>query len=58
MADITNPHDRFFKEVLSREEVARDFMIHYLPSDVVALFDMLRVSVFSFGFLVLGYEKD
>ena len=33
-------------------------MIHYLPSDVVALFDMLRVSVFSFGFLVLGYEKD
>ena len=29
MADITNPHDRFFKEVLSREEVARDFMLHY-----------------------------
>ena len=40
MADITNPHDRFFKEVLSREEVARDFLIHYLPSDVVDLFDM------------------
>lgn len=45
MADITNPHDRFFKEVLSREEVARDFMIHYLPSDVVALFDMSSVEI-------------
>lgn len=40
MADITNPHDRFFKEVLSREEAARDFILHYLPADIVALLDI------------------
>ena len=45
MADIANPHDKFFKEVLSREEIARDFMIHYLPSDVVDLFDMTSLEI-------------
>ena len=40
MSDITNPHDRFFKEVLSRKEVARDFILHYLPADIVALLDV------------------
>ena len=40
MADITNPHDRFFKEVFSREEAARDFILHYLPSDIAALLDI------------------
>ena len=37
MADIVNPHDKFFKEVLSRQDVARDFILHYLPSDIVGL---------------------
>ncbi|MDL1968890.1 MAG: Rpn family recombination-promoting nuclease/putative transposase [Deltaproteobacteria bacterium] len=40
MSDITNPHDRFFKEVLSRKEVAKDFILHYLPADIVALLDV------------------
>jgi predicted transposase YdaD len=37
MADITNPHDRFFKEVFSRPDVAEDFLFHYLPPDVSSL---------------------
>jgi predicted transposase/invertase (TIGR01784 family) len=37
MADITNPHDRFFKEVFSRPDVAEDFLVHYLPPDVSSL---------------------
>ncbi len=37
MADITNPHDRFFKEVFSRPDVAEDFLFHYLPPDVSGL---------------------
>ncbi len=45
MADIFNPHDKFFKEVLSRQEVARDFILHYLPSDIVGLFDIESLEI-------------
>ncbi|MEW6350755.1 MAG: Rpn family recombination-promoting nuclease/putative transposase [Thermodesulfobacteriota bacterium] len=31
---IPNPHDRFFKEVFSRPEVAEDFLLHVLPAEV------------------------
>jgi len=37
MADITNPHDRFFKEVFSRPDVAEDFLIHFLPPNISSL---------------------
>ena len=40
MSDIANPHDRFFKEVISREDVARDFVLHYLPADIVDFLDV------------------
>ena len=29
MAELTNPHDRFFKDLLGHPEAARDFLIHY-----------------------------
>jgi hypothetical protein len=32
MDDITNPHDRYFRESFSRIEVARDFLRHNLPA--------------------------
>ena len=35
-----NPHDRFFKESWSRQEVARDFLSYYLPAKIVALLDI------------------
>ena len=46
MADLPNPHDAFFREMLSSVEAARDFVAHYLPAEVVACFDLgtLRVS--------------
>ena len=34
MTDLSNPHDRFFKEVFSRQEVAKDFLRNYLPQEV------------------------
>jgi predicted transposase/invertase (TIGR01784 family) len=34
MPDLSNPHDRFFKEVFSRQEVAEDFLRNYLPQEV------------------------
>lgn len=36
MAELSQPHDLFFKEVFSRPEVAQDFLRHYLPAAVVA----------------------
>ncbi len=37
MADITNPHDRFLKEVFSRPDVAEDFLVHFLHPRVSGL---------------------
>jgi hypothetical protein len=47
---ITNPHDRFFKDVFSRREMAQDFLQHYLPAKVVELLDLsgLEISKDSF----------
>lgn len=36
---LTNPHDRFFKDLFSRREAAQDFLRHYLPPEVSALLD-------------------
>lgn len=40
MTDLTNPHDRFFKELLSSPEMAADFLRNYLPQEVVAVLDL------------------
>jgi len=40
MSKIINPHDRFFREVFSRREAARDFVENYLPSAVVEKLDL------------------
>lgn len=40
MSELTNPHDRFFKESFSRPEIARDFLARYLPPTVATLFDL------------------
>ncbi|HEX4948752.1 MAG TPA: Rpn family recombination-promoting nuclease/putative transposase [Blastocatellia bacterium] len=38
--EITNPHDKFFKEAFGRADIAAEFMAHYLPSEVVAALDL------------------
>lgn len=35
MSDLSNPHDKFFKEAFSRLEVARDFLAQQLPPAVL-----------------------
>lgn len=40
MSDLTNPHDKFFKETFSQIEVARDFFVNYLPETVTAVIDL------------------
>jgi predicted transposase/invertase (TIGR01784 family) len=54
MTEISNPHDRFFKEVLSRPEAARDFVVHYLPDEVTALLDLDSLEVTKDSFV----DKD
>ena len=36
MPDITNPHDKFFKEALTQPGAALAFLRDYLPPDVAA----------------------
>ena len=36
---IFNPHDKYFKEVLSRRENAKDFLRQYLPENIIKLID-------------------
>jgi len=48
--NLTNPHDKFFRETFSRQEVARDFVKYHLPPEVVILLDpdSLEISKDSF----------
>lgn len=50
MQAAANPHDRFFKQVLSNPQVARDFVQNYLPASMVAHLDLdtLTISTESF----------
>ncbi|MEI3612645.1 Rpn family recombination-promoting nuclease/putative transposase [Pseudogracilibacillus sp. SO30301A] len=36
---IENPHDTFFKETLGSVEVAKSFLLHYLPSGIMKIVD-------------------
>ena len=40
MQQVSNPHDRFFRRVVSQPEAAHDFIRYYLPPDVVSLLDL------------------
>jgi predicted transposase/invertase (TIGR01784 family) len=45
MSDLTNPHDKFFKETFTRLEVARDFFAHHLPTAVVETIDLSTLTL-------------
>lgn len=40
-----NPHDAFFKQYLSRPQVAADLLRRQLPADVVALLDLDQLNL-------------
>ncbi|WP_245532037.1 Rpn family recombination-promoting nuclease/putative transposase [Desulfobacter postgatei] len=50
MNDVSNPHDKLFRETWSNLENARSFLHHYLPHDVLCLMDLdtLEISKDSF----------
>ena len=41
--ELNNPHDRFFKAVFGRTEVAAEFLEQYLPADVAATVDWVTL---------------
>ena len=45
MAELSNPHDAFFKDTLSRDDVARDFLQHYLPAQISQVLDLSTLSI-------------
>jgi len=50
MTEIISPHDKLFRETWSNVEVARDFLLHYLPEKVLNVIDLdtLEISKESF----------
>lgn len=51
MSEIKSPHDSFCKEIMSRPEVAVDFMYNYLPPDVVASLDINALELVKDSFI-------
>lgn len=51
MSELTNPHDRFFKEALSQQDAAVDFLRHYLPAQVTELLDLASVQLVKDSFV-------
>jgi predicted transposase/invertase (TIGR01784 family) len=48
---LTNPHDKFFKDLFSRADAARDFLRHYLPSEVTHLLDLATLEISKDSFI-------
>ena len=44
-SEIVDPHDTFFRQLLSDPVVAADFVQNYLPADVVALLDLSQLRI-------------
>jgi predicted transposase YdaD len=45
MSMIYNPHDKFFKENMSNIDTAKDFMLNYLPEDILKIIDLDSLSL-------------
>ncbi|HEX4945173.1 MAG TPA: Rpn family recombination-promoting nuclease/putative transposase [Blastocatellia bacterium] len=57
MSDLSNPHDNFFKELLSLPRNARDFLRYYLPPAIVAEFDLRSVELVKDAFIDAELQK-
>lgn len=62
MADpLTNPHDSFFRQVMSRQDVATDFLRNYLPPEAAALINLSSVEATADTFVddqLRSYHSD
>jgi hypothetical protein len=51
MSEISNPHDRFFREVFSRLELAREFLSKQLPAAIATSIDFATLDLRPGSFL-------
>jgi hypothetical protein len=51
MSEIKSPHDSFCKEIMSRLEVAADFLANYPPPDVVGALGLTRLELVKDSFV-------
>lgn len=58
MAELTNPHDRFFKETFSRLDVARNFFAHYLPPPVAQSLNLDTLALQSGSFIDADLQEQ
>ncbi len=45
MSLINRPHDRFFKETMGDTETAQDFLLNYLPDDILQIIDLDNLTI-------------
>ncbi len=57
MSEIKSPHDSFCKEIMSRLDVAADFLANYMPPDVVALLDLSGLELVKDSFVDAELRK-
>lgn len=57
MSEVKSPHDSFCKEIMSRLDVAADFLANYMPPDVVALLDLSGLELLKDSFVDAELRK-
>ncbi len=58
MSELSNPHDKFFKETFSRLEIARDFLQNYLPPAVSVLLDISTLELRKDSFIDSDLQEN
>jgi hypothetical protein len=58
MREIGTPHDRYFRETFGRVEIARDFLRHHLPGELLASVDLSTLEVSPDTFVAEDLRQD
>jgi len=54
---VDKPHDRFFREVFSQADSARELLLATLPSEISGLLDLRKIIVENTSMIEMGVEK-
>ena len=57
MAELTDPHDHFFKTLLGRPEAAADFLTNYLPPEVADVLDLMAPQLIKDSFVDASLQE-
>lgn len=55
---VQNPHDKFFKETLGNVSTAKDFLIHYLPENIISVIDINTIDLQKDSFINEELEES